>query len=178
MVDCIIDTNVLLVASEKCDHIPADQQLIVFDWLTAFRSDRRRSVVLDQSMNRKGSIWKEYHNKMTGQDLGLLVVTEKLQLALVRFLDVDYDSNNYGCVPAHLGSVDRSDRVFVAVALKDKSQDGNSEIVNAIDADWCECEQALKDAGIIVEQLIDGFCEDKRTGEAKSQTKRSSKTKK
>ena len=56
MVDCIIDTNVLLVAS-ACDpgshfddsgHVPAEQQVIVLDWLLAFRMDVQRKLVLDQ----------------------------------------------------------------------------------------------------------------------------------
>ena len=174
MVDCIIDTNVLLVASAKCDHVSPDQQLTVIDWLDAFRKDVQRKAVLDPYLEH--GIWEEYNNKMTGQDYGLQVIAEKLQFA--RFLDIEFDAHGHGVLSDDLEKVDPSDRKFVAVALKDISQGGSSLIVNAIDSDWEKCKGVLESVGIVVEQLIDGFCDDKRKSETKSQTKRSSKTKK
>ena len=178
MGDCIIDTNVLLVASAKdptspfrnSDHVPAEQQQIVLDWLMEFRKDVQRKLVLDQSFK----IWDEYHNQMTrGQDIGSLVVAEKLQSA--RFVDVDYDKNGYGCLPQELETVihDLSDRKFVAAALSDLANGDQSKIVNAVDSDWCDWEAALVQAGIVVEHLIDGLCDDER----QSKTKRHSGTK-
>ena len=185
MADCIIDTNVLLVAS-ACDpgshfddsgHVPAKKQMVVLDWLKAFRKDGSRCIVLDQSMNRKGSIWKEYHHKMSGQDYGLMVIVEKLQSCQVRFLDIMYDSHDNGLLPASLEILDPSDRKFVAVALMDKAQGGSSLIVNAIDSDWEKCKGELGSLGIHVEQILDSRCDEKHAVPAKSQTKRSSKTK-
>ena len=124
MGDHIIDTNVLLVASArhpgstfKDSQVPAEQQQMVLDWVMEFRKDGQRKMVLD----RLWRIWTEYHHKMTGQDLGLLVVTEKLQSDLVRFVDVAYDEHGHGCLPPDLEEAvhDLSDRKFVAAALID-----------------------------------------------------------
>ena len=183
MTDCIIDTNVLLVAS-ACDpgshfddsgHVPAEQQEIVLDWLMAFRMDGQRKLVLDQSFK----IWDEYHNQMTrGQDIGSLVVTEKLLSA--RFVDIEFDRHGHGKLPGELEKIfhDLSDRKFVATAMKDYENGDQSVIVNAVDSDWCDWEATLKDAGIVVEEILESPSDVKRTVTVKSQTKRSSKTKK
>jgi hypothetical protein len=171
--DHIIDTNVLLVASAQHpdspfddSQVPAEQQQVVLDWLMAFRKDGQRQVVLDGLWK----IWEEYNNKMTGQDIGLLVVSEKLQSSLVRIVDVAYDTNGHGCLPPKLEMVvhDRSDRKFVAVALKDRSQGGESTIVNAVDSDWCDWEEKLKPFGIEVRHLIDDLYRDWQRKRAKS----------
>ncbi len=173
MADHIIDTNVLLVASArhpdspfKDSQVPAEQQQIVLDWLMAFRTDRQRMVVLDLSFK----IWDEYHHQMVrGQDIGSLVIAEKLQLSLVRFVDIAYDQHGVGCLPPDLEKVvhDRSDRKFVAAALIDLSTGDRSTIVNAVDTDWCDWEEALKRHGIAVTHLIDGLCKDRQRGRTK-----------
>ena len=173
MADCIIDTNVLLVASGKCDHVSPDQQLTVIEWLDAFRKDVQRKVVLDSYF--KHGIWEEYNHKMTGQDYGLQVIAEKLQFA--RFVEIDFDVHGHGLLSDDLEKVDPSDRKFVAVALMDKAQGGSSLIVNAIDSDWEKCKGELDSVGIHVEQILDSLCGEKQAVPAKSQTKRSSKTK-
>ncbi len=171
MGDHIIDTNVLLVASArdpespfKDSAIPAEQQLVVLKWLKDFWADRQRKVVLDQFFK----IWEEYNHKMTGQDLGLLVVTEKLQSA-VRLVDVVYDEHGHGCLPPELERVvhDRSDRKFVAAALLDFSQGDQSTIVNAVDSDWYDWEETLKGHGIVVKHLIDRIKRHKPRSRAK-----------
>ncbi len=165
MGDHIIDTNVLLVASAqhpgspfKDSQVPAEQQQVVLDWLIAFRKDHRRKVVLDQFFK----IWEEYNNKITGQDIGLLVVAEKLQSSLLRTVDIAYDEHGHGCLPPELEEVvhDRSDRKFVAVAWIDRSQGGESTIVNAVDSDWADWEESLKPFGITVRHLIDALYRD------------------
>lgn len=176
MGDCIIDTNVLLVASAQHpgspfedSDVPEVHMRIVLDWLMAFRKNSQCNIVLDHFWK----IWEEYHHKMTGQDIGLMVVTEKLQLASVRFVDVEYDKNGHGCLPRGLENVihDRSDRKFVAAALSDLTNGSRSKIINAIDSDWCDWEKALKRAGIIVQHLIGGLCDDKRQSGTKRQSK-------
>jgi hypothetical protein len=181
--DYIIDTNVLLVASasdpnsrfQDCDHISPEQQEIVLNWLMEFRKDKQRKVVLDHAFK----IWDEYHNKMVrGQDLGSLVVAEKLQSALVRVIEIAYNEDGHGCLPPELEKVihDRSDRKFVAVALLDISLGNKSTIINAVDTDWCEWEKALNVVGINVKHIIDDLCEDKVTisgrGRRRSRPKR------
>ncbi len=174
MTDCIIDTNVLLVASGKCDHVSPDQQLTVIDWLAAFRKDVQRKVVLDPYL--KHGIWEEYNHKMTGQDYGLQVIAEKLQSA--RFVEIEFDAHGHGVLSDDLEKVDPSDRKFVAVALMDISQGGSSLIINAIDSDWEKCKGELHSVGIVVEEILESPSDDKRTITVKSQAKRSNKTKK
>ena len=172
MADYIIDTNVLLVASAqhlgshfKDSDVPVEQRKIVLDWLMAFRADGQGKVVLDQCFK----IWKEYNNKMTGQDIGLLVVMEKLQSSLLRTVDIAYDEHGHGCLPAKLEKVvhDQSDRKFVAVAWIDRSQGGESTIVNAVDSDWADWEERLKPFGIAVRHLIDDLYRDWQRKRAK-----------
>jgi thioester reductase-like protein len=165
--DCIIDTNVLLVASAQHpgspfedSDVPERHMQIVLDWLMAFHRNSQCSIVLDHLWK----IWEEYHHKMTGQDIGLMVMTEKLQSASARFVDVEYDKNNHGRLPRDLENVihDRSDRKFVATALSDLMNGSQSTIINAIDSDWCDWEKALERAGITVKHLIEDLCDDKR----------------
>jgi hypothetical protein len=170
--DCIIDTNVLLVASAqhpgspfKDSDVPAEQKQNVLEWLMRFREDGQRVVVLDELWK----IWEEYNRKMTGQDIGLMVVTEKLQLSLMRPVDVAYDKNGHGCLPPELKRVihDPADRKFVAAALADREAGDESTIVNAVDTDWCDWERALKRYKITVTHIIEELCEDKRRRKAK-----------
>ncbi len=180
MSDYIIDTNVLLVASAhhpgspfKDSDVLAEQQRVVFDWLMEFRKNREYKMVLDQSLK----IWDEYHNKMIrGQDIGSLVIAEKLQFA--RFAEISYDKDGHGCLPAKLEKVvdDRADRKLVAVALTDLEQGEQSSIVNASDTDWYRWENALNQAGLVVEQVIDDWCratwEEKKKKEKKTSRQR------
>jgi hypothetical protein len=177
--DYIIDTNVLLVASAqhpdspfKDSNVPVEQAMIVLDWLMAFRADTQRKLVLDHRFK----IWDEYHNQMTrGQDIGSLVATEKLQFA--RFVDIEFDENGHGCLPAELEKVvhDLSDRKFVAVALRDISQGEKSTIINAVDTDWCGWEKALKRAAINLKHLFEGLCEDEFAGSGKEKRQKRAK---
>lgn len=166
MTDCIIDTNVLLVASamdatspfDDSEHVSPKTKQLAFDWLLAFRDAPGRNLVLDQAFQ----IWNEYHNKLGhGQDLGSLVVTDKLQKSAVRFVDVEFDKNGHACVPRDLAEIihDRSDRKFVAAALADLANGDECVIVNAVDGDWCLWMGALADRGVKVEQLVPGFCD-------------------
>jgi len=174
--DCIIDTNVLLVASAhhpdspfKDSDVPIEQLKEVFEWLTKFRVDGQRKIVLDQ-------FWKimaEYRHKMTDQDFGLQVVKEKLQQS-ARFIDVPYDRHGHGRLPPELEKVihDKSDRKFVATALIDVAEGGQSTIINAVDSDWCDWEDALGSHGITVTHLIEDLCRDKHPMKTKRKAKR------
>ncbi len=83
---------------------------------------------------------------------------EKMQ-SLVRFVDVTYDKHGHGCLPPELEKVvhDPSDRKFVAAALIDIAGGGESTIINAVDSDWCDWEDALGRHGIAVTHLIEGL---------------------
>ena len=185
MDDYIIDTNVLLVASAQhpgspfadSDHVPVEQRQIVLDWLMAFRKDGERKIVLDDSLK----IWDEYHNQMIrGQDIGSLIATEKLQFA--RFVHIAFDRNGHGLLPDELEDVDRSDRKFVALALKDFADGGSSKIVNACDRGWYNCEEALEQVGVVVLQLVEDWSrqewKEKREQKSKPAGRRSVRSRK
>jgi len=178
MVDHVIDTNVLVVASAahpdspfKDSDVPDSQMAIVLAWLMAFWKDSRRNLVLDS----QGKILKEYRGKLRkGRDIGLMVVAEKLLFA--RFHEIDYDANDVGCLPPELEMVvhDRNDRKLVAVALTDLAQGLQSSIINASDGDWYDWEKALKQADVVVEQLIEDWS--RPQWEAKQKKKSKPKT--
>lgn len=153
MTDHVVDTNVLLVASAAHpfspfggSDLPTDLQARVFEWLAAFRSDGDREMVWDDRFK----IYEEYRNKLTDQDYGMQVVTEKMTTA--RFVPVDYDGNGDGVVPAEFANFDPSDRKLLAALLLDKAQ---SSLVNATDTDWLEIEAELESAGATVVHLLE-----------------------
>jgi len=153
MADHIVDTNVLLVASAAHPYspfadsdLPLEQQQVVLDWLAAFREDASGRMVWDTCWK----IHQEYRNKLTDQDFGLLVVTEKM--ASARFVEVSYDSTGAAIVPAEFGDFDRSDRKLLASLLADG---GQSSLVNATDTDWLEIEDRLLARGLRLELLLE-----------------------
>lgn len=152
MADHLVDTNVLIVGSAAIEpkytdiSVDADGIEVVFNWLTAFRDDASRKLVLDEVWK----IYEEYNNKLDGQHFGLQVVHHKLQ-ACLRSEPVAYDGGGYGVVPAALAAVDNSDKKFVAAALNDPA---NIHIVNAADSDWRQHEVALKAHSIVVVELL------------------------
>lgn len=153
MVDRLIDTNVLIVASatsgldRQYEDVPVsiDEVATVFTWVNSFRTDPDSDMVLDEAFK----IYDEYRNKLTDQHFGLQVVHDKM--ARLRTVSVDYDGNGYGIVPAELGPIDNSDKKFVAAALNDPT---SIHIVNATDSDWHEQRELLRAHGIIVEELL------------------------
>lgn len=151
--DHVIDTNVLLVASAahpgspfKETHLPAEQREVVFEWVAAFRNDKRR-LVLDGQF----AIYEEYRRKLTDQDFGLLVVLEKMRTAWMRQVEISYEGDGTAIVPEEFSALDRSDRKFLAVALADA---GSSTIINATDPDWFAIEGPCERRGVVVEQLL------------------------
>jgi hypothetical protein len=159
--DHVLDTNVLLVASTSDPsspfkgsmHVPPAEQRKVLEWLKAFRKDGSRKLVLDVQRQLMG----EYQKQLSKDDLGRRVLMEKFQTARLHSIEME-DGSARLPEPLRTHVKDLSDRKFVAVALADA---GNSTLVNACDTDWHECEEALQQAGIIVEQLIPEWCRGK-----------------
>jgi hypothetical protein len=173
MPDHIIDTNVLVVASTTLQsEVPTEHRQSVVDWLSEFRRDARRLLTLDAAW----SIWSEYRNNCGSTDgerqqsFGFRVAADKLQTA--RWLSIDFDGDGHAVLPKALALAirDRSDRKFVAVALADE---GKSSIVNASDTDWYGAEEALKEHGVMLQQLIDAWCRAKHL-EKQQRSKKSS----
>lgn len=152
MADHLVDTNVLIVASAagepKCIDVSvdADDIDVVCSWLTEFRDDAARKLVLDDLWK----IYEEYNHKLTAQHFGLQVVHHKLQ-ACLRTEPVEYDSNGYGVVPAALAAVDNSDKKFVAAALNEPA---TIEIVYAVDRGWKKHQAVLEEYKVVVVGLL------------------------
>jgi len=157
--DHVLDTNVLLLASagdptsafKDSPHVPPAEQRTVLEWLREFRRDSSRHLVLDSQKE----VMREYKRKLGKNDYGYQVFIEKLQTA--RFHRIELDDGGAARLPKPLQAEvkDRSDRKFVAVVLADE---GESSLVNACDTDWYDCEAALMQAGVNVEQLIGDWC--------------------
>lgn len=163
MKDCVLDTNVLLVASaahpyspwDDANHVPAEEQKAVFDWLAEFRADSERAVVFDDLF----AIYEEYRNKLTDQDFGLQVVTEKMHQALMRQVELEREDDGTPVVPTAFRNFDRSDRKFLAAALSDPA---TIAIVNAADTDWLYFEKELDAAGVKVVHVIEGWLREQK----------------
>lgn len=157
MKDCVLDTNVLLVASaahpyspwDDANHVPAEEQKKVFEWLAEFRTDASRAIVFDDLF----AIYEEYRHKLSDQDYGLQVVHEKMQVAL-RQVDLEWDDESHAVVPDEFQTFDRSDRKFLAAALSDPA---SIAIVNATDTDWLYFEKELEAAGVEVVYVIEDW---------------------
>lgn len=152
MADELVDTNVLIVGSAAVEPKYADVSIdaggieVVFEWLTAFRDDASRKLVLDDMWK----IYDEYNHKLNAQHFGLQVVHRKLESCL-RTVPVTYDGDGHGVVPAALAAVDNSDKKFVAAALNDPA---NIHIVNAADSDWKQHKAALESHGVVIVELL------------------------
>jgi len=162
MSDCVLDTNVLLVASaahpfspwDDANHVPPDEQKKVFEWLAKFRTDSGRAIVFDDLF----AIYEEYRHKLTDQDFGLQVVHEKMQASL-RQVDLEWDDDDHAIVPDAFQTFDRSDRKFLAAALRDPE---NIAIVNAADTDWLYFEKELEAAGVRVVHVIEAWLREQK----------------
>lgn len=158
MADHVVDTNVLIVASAADaswppakNHVPAAERRRVLEWLKAFRADMERRLVMDA----KRTIFKEYRNKLTEQDYGIVVALKKLDTAA--FVFIQYDGQ-YAVVPDGLAKFDNSDKKLVAAHLAHKANGEDCSIVNACDTDWHEHEEALTAHGVEVDQLLAEWC--------------------
>lgn len=158
MADHVVDTNVLIVASAADagwpatkTHVPPAERRVVLAWLKAFLKDDGRRLVMDD----RRRIFKEYRNKLTEQDFGLVVALRKLDGAV--WVRVQYDGE-YAVVPEGLAAFDNSDKKLVAAHLAHEANGGACTIVNACDTDWHEHEEALTAHGVEVEQLLPEWC--------------------
>jgi hypothetical protein len=159
----VVDTNVLvaasaavLQASECIDATPSDPALRfkIWQWLSEFEASASR-LVLDSA----GRIAEEYDNNLNFNDYGMQVVIHKWSTAAVDNVEVQYDDDGYGILPSPLNTVvhDLADRKMVAVALEASKLDGECAIAFAGDTDWHDWEQALADAGLSLEPIIEDW---------------------
>lgn len=139
----VIDTNVLTIASAPQagwvhPRIPLTRPelvLKVLDWVSAFRDDPERRLVLDLA----GTLLVEYHDNMDDfMSYGRQVVQHKIQTSAVRWVDLAYQMNGderVARLPEEVEALlhDLGDRKIVAAAFE-----ASACLVNACDGDWTE----------------------------------------
>ena len=163
----VVDTNVLIAASaadpqhlQEIDATPTDPvvRMQVWDWLNQFaQSDSR--LVLDFA----GEIYREYTNKLGFNDYGVQVVMHKWSTAAVDNVDVRYDSDGNGVLPAILSAVvhDAADKKMVAAALACYAVYGEGCVAFAGDTDWHDWEHALIQHHLSLEPIIEAWSRQK-----------------
>lgn len=159
----VVDTNVLIAASaadpinpKDIDATPPDPalRLQVWEWLETFRASGSKMV-----LDTDNKIYDEYNNKLGFNDFGIQVVMYKWSTAAVDPVNVAYDSDGNGVLPASLVAVihDLDDRKMVAAAIEAKRLHGEAPVAFAGDTDWHEWEDALKQHGVELEPIIEAW---------------------
>lgn len=159
----VVDTNVLIAASAvdasspiARDATPSDPSLRmkVWQWLFDFQQSESHLV-----LDGEEEINLEYEKKLGFNDYGRQVVKHKWDTCAVDLVSVAYDSNGDGVLNEPLQTIvhDRADRKMVAAALDAQVQYGESAIAFAGDTDWHGWETALKEAGLILEPIIEDW---------------------
>jgi len=157
----VVDTNVLIAASaadpthpKDIDATPDEPMLRqqIWAWLDKFEQSETR-MVLDSDME----IFGEYNNKLGFNDFGIQVVQSKFSTAQVDYVDVKYDENGSGILPAELSPTihDEADKKMVAAALDSHRQFGEGCVAFAGDTDWHDWEDALSGHNVILEPIVE-----------------------
>ena len=163
----VVDTNVLIVASGEHPESPfssanhpvesSEYAEQVFNWVCSLATSAARMV-----MDCDDVIYKEYRNKLTEQDYGLIVLREKMARGEMDYVALEWEEEPGNPDPVAVlqqklkdAIHDLSDRKMVAACITANDECGKSTIVNACDTDWIECEEILQQEDVVVEQLID-----------------------
>lgn len=146
----VVDTNVAIVANARDTHADVACQLACIDELG--RLVREGVVAVDEM----GYILNEYRNYLShsgqpgvGDAFYKHTFDNQFQDRRVRRVSVtpsDDDRRGFEELPEN--SFDRSDRVFLVVALV-----GKATVLNATDSDWDENAGLMDELGVMVEQL-------------------------
>lgn len=158
----VVDTNVLIVASSadesspfQPDATPIQEHALrqkVLDWLEAFENDPQRHAVLDWDWHVCG----EYQNKLTEQDYGWLALMSKKDRNEVVWVGLEMDADGHAVLNDELtmAVTDLADRKMVAAALAAQKEGVKTQLTNACDTDWLDCQAVLKRHGTEVEHLL------------------------
>ncbi|HMM73808.1 MAG TPA: hypothetical protein PKC22_16560 [Rhodocyclaceae bacterium] len=163
----VVDTNVLIAASaadpthpKDIDATPPEPELraMVWKWLSEFEQSDSH-LVLDLA----GRIYDEYTGKLGFNDYGIQVVVHKWSTAAVDNVDIEYDADGYGVLPATLAAIvhDLDDRKMVAAALAAHAMFGEGCIAFAGDTDWHDWEEALTAHQVQLEPIIENWSRQK-----------------
>jgi hypothetical protein len=158
----VVDTNVLHLATAETlgwqrPRVPVDDPAVlrrVHDWLTTFRKDEQRLLVMDLP---EQTIFREYRNKLEDSHYGRRVVQAKIDQGAIYYVTLQYWKNGDELVAELPDEVveffhDVGDRKIVAAAWY-----GDAAIVNAADGDWDDAvvAEGLRRLGVRVKQLLD-----------------------
>ena len=146
----VVDTNVAVVANRRHTHADAKCQLACIEELE--RVVRQGVVAVDEN----GVILDEYRGYLShsgqpgvGDAFFKHIYDHQYRNRRVRRVPVtpsDDDRKGFEELPEN--SFDRSDRVFLAVAVV-----GKAIVLNATDSDWSEHDELIDSLGVTVEQL-------------------------
>lgn len=155
----VIDTNVPVVAN---GNQPVAEPTCVLTCITALRQARHQVILLDEG----SLILREYRYNLSPKgEPGLGDAFFKwlwdnqynpARCRLVKLTPLDASGTNFEEFPAdpELEQFDRSDRKFVAMALGSRL---DPEILNAVDTDWWDFNDALSRHGVRVNFLCPDF---------------------
>ena len=154
----LVDTNVLIVASaadagspfapnpphRRSRAAPAGVRLA-----RSLRGRPTRHAVLDVDWHVCG----EYRHKLTEQDYGWLAMMHKMDRGEVVGSMCSQQRRQRRAAPELAEAVtDLADRKMVAAALAALDAGHATQITNAADTDWIDCQQALHAVGLEVEK--------------------------
>lgn len=148
-----VDTNVSIVANGRDTHAGLACQLCCVEFLESVISPNSRSKIW---IDATGLIFDEYkrHLNYKGQpgvgDIFFkylhdhMYMDKKVKIASIT--PIADEARGFNELPVN--SVDKSDRMFLAVALT-----AGAAIVNALDTDWHEQQEFIANLGVTVRQL-------------------------
>ncbi|MBI5178403.1 MAG: hypothetical protein HZA04_04000 [Nitrospinae bacterium] len=152
----VIDTNVLVVASERNEQA---SKTCILTCISTLRGIRENNVVIVDDGQR---IFSEYFGKLSfsgqpgvGDSFFKWLFDNQGNERHCHFVSItprQKDADDFVEFPndISLGKFDRADRKFVAVAIASKN---NPPIYNACDTDWHHFDDALKKHRVKVVQL-------------------------
>lgn len=155
----VIDTNVLVTADGRADHVSDLCQTNCIQFLADARS-AGHILVDDQHLILGEYLSQLRHGGQSGAGWAFykwLHDHRNVRMPMVQITPIPGSDEDYEEFP-HTGSLvgfDRSDRKFVAVA---RASGKNPPIANATDSDWADFHGALRDAGITVQFLCPADC--------------------
>lgn len=149
----IVDTNVLLVASKKASQASENCELACEKYLqnlmnTGILVIDNQWLIIKEYMNKNSQSGQPY----AGDAFLKWVLTHQATKRCEKVAITQIAENDFAEFPKSpsLAKFDPSDRKFVAVAL---THPAKPAIANAVDSDWRNYEQALKDHGVTLHFL-------------------------
>ena len=149
----VVDTNVTIAANGRDTHADFECQFRCIEFIEDLSTPKNpKQIMLDDA----GLIWSEYsrHLNFRGQpgvgDMFFKFVHDNMhssqKVRRVHITPIADESRGFDELPKN--PVDKSDRVFLAVAIK-----ADAAIINALDSDWHEQHNFIELLNIKVKQL-------------------------